>query len=468
MTRLWPDTLVGRTVVVLLLGVVISNLVGLIVYSGERFDLLLSARGRAIAERVGDAARVLEETPAERRRMVVRSLRALALRLSWSRRPVVESGRDDWHTRVVRRALTSELGEGIGEGLRLTYWNPAGGRPFPALELLRSRFGTGEPPPRLRRREMRRAVLFGSLPLADGSWLNFGVPLAVFRPFWTTRFFMVVAATTLVALIASVWAVRRASKPLSMFAAAADRLGLDVNAPPVPVSGPHEVRLASRAFNEMQRRLQSFIRDRTQMLAAISHDLRTPLTRMRLRAEFIDDAEQRSKMLADLDEMEAMIAATLSFARDDVAHEPLQVLDLAQFVSGVCKDAAAGGSAVSYQGPDQLTFKGRRSALKRLFANLIDNAVRYGTTVSVRLSPGARSLTVCVEDDGPGLPAGELERAFEPFHRAERSRSRETGGVGLGLAIVRSAARAHGGEVTLANRSEGGLRATVTLPTTTG
>ncbi|TVR78842.1 MAG: HAMP domain-containing protein [Rhodospirillales bacterium] len=307
-------------------------------------------------------------------------------------------------------------------------------------------------------------VLAGSFALGDGTWLNFATAFANLRPFWSTQFFLIIAATLLIALSASVWAVRWASRPLTTLAGAAERLGLDIGAPALSEEGPREVRLASRAFNEMQQRLQGFVRDRTQMLAAISHDLRTPITRMRLRAELVDDAEQRGKMLADLAEMEAMIAATLSFARDDPARESPEPLDLAALIQSLVADAADAGAEAHYQGPDLIGFTGRPTALKRAFGNLIDNAIAYGGSARVAAAVADQTITVTVADSGPGIPPDERDRVFEPFYRIEGSRSRETGGVGLGLAVVRSAVRAHGGEVELGDGPGGGLIVTVTLP----
>ena len=236
------------------------------------------------------------------------------------------------------------------------------------------------------------------------------------------------------------------------------------NAPALDERGPREVHRAARAFNDMQTRLRSFIDDRTRMLAAISHDLRTPITRMRLRAEFVEDDEQRRKMLADLGEMEAMIAATLSFAREDAAGEAQVPLDLADLLQSLCDAAVDAGHAASYSGARRFPFNGAPTGLKRAFGNLLDNAIKYGGVARVTLKPSEESVTVTVEDDGPGIPPEELEKVFTAFYRVEGSRSRETGGVGLGLAVVRTIVHAHGGEVALENRREGGLRAVVTLP----
>jgi hypothetical protein len=208
------------------------------------------------------------------------------------------------------------------------------------------------------------------------------------------------------------------------------------------------------------------------MLAAIGHDLRTPITRLRLRAEFMEDDEQRRKMLSDLDEMEAMVAATLAFARDDAAAEPTVPLDLAALVRTVLDEAADSRpdlpeEATAYDGPEHMTVQARPVALKRALANLVGNALAYGGAARTRLVPAAgrgAPLKLLIEDDGPGIPSAELERVFQPFHRLEGSRNRETGGSGLGLTIARNILRAHGGDVVLANRPGGGLVATASLP----
>jgi signal transduction histidine kinase len=255
-------------------------------------------------------------------------------------------------------------------------------------------------------------------------------------------------------------------------AEAADRLGRDVNSPPLPEAGPREVATAAHAFNTMAERIRRFVSDRTLMLAAISHDLRTPITRMRLRAEFVEDEEIRARMLADLAEMEAMVNASLAFARDDQAAEasvPLDLVALLRTVLDEATDAAAArGEApppVDYAGPERLTLRARPLALKRAIGNLVQNALLHGGSARVRIEPpSGGTLRLVISDDGPGIPEESLEAVFQPFRRLEGSRNRETGGTGLGLPIARNILRGHGGDVVLANRPGGGLDAIVTLP----
>lgn len=465
--RLWPVTLVGRTVAVVLIGVVVSNLIGLAVFMRERSDLLMGARGRALAERVAVATDWLEETPAAGRTHLPRGLRGPGFRFSWSPRPWVTEETHDWRIALIRDAILSEAGIQDAARLHLGLRRPGVNEPDPQLfSSGRRRFRFPPPPDGNGPGRLHQAdLLVGSLALPDGTWLNFAAFLAPVHPIWASRFFIVILGVTAVALATTAWAVRRASRPLTMLSAAAERLGLDVDAPSLAEEGPREVQTASRAFNTMQHRLQRFVRDRTQMLAAISHDLRTPITRLKLRAEFVEDEEQRRKMLGDLDDMEAMIAATLAFARDDPARERPQPLDLGALLEAVCSDVCDAGRDARYEGPARIPFNGRPAALKRAFANLVDNAVKYGTGAVVAADLSDSKVSVTVDDNGPGLADADRDRVFEPFVRADTSRSRETGGVGLGLAIVRAAVRAHAGEVKLANRSEGGLRVTVTLPT---
>jgi signal transduction histidine kinase len=303
-----------------------------------------------------------------------------------------------------------------------------------------------------------------SLQLPDQTWVNFAAADEATVPVWSFESLALIAIVLVAVIALSVFGIQRLTAPLQTLTQAAERLGRDVNAPPLPERGAADVRQALHAFNKMQGRIQRFVEDRTRMIAAISHDLRTPITRLRLRAEFIDDAEQQTKMLADLDDMETMIRSTLSFAREEANPEPRCDLDLVALLQSVCEDAPDVMLMIEPEGAGPLSYNGQPVALRRGFGNLLDNAVKYGRRASVCLSIGAEAITVTFDDDGPGLPDEELERVFRPFYRVETSRSRDTGGTGLGLPVARTVFRSHGGDVVLSNRSEGGLRATVTLP----
>jgi signal transduction histidine kinase len=304
-----------------------------------------------------------------------------------------------------------------------------------------------------------------SVRLSDDSWLNFNAPVEPPSPFWSLRFALSMVVMLLAVGILSALVVRYLTAPLASFARAAHRLGIDVKAPPLPESGPAEVRQAIQAFNQMQERLRRFVDDRTQMIAAISHDLGTPITRLRLRAEFIEDVGEQKKMLADLDDMEKMVSSALSLARDESSCEPDAMVDLRTLLQRVCDDKADDGQDVLLDaGEDPVPLSCRSAALRRALTNLIDNAAKYGHRARVSLRNTLEGVRIRIDDDGPGIPEDLHEEVFKPFRRLEASRSRETGGTGLGLTVARTIIRAHGGDLVLTNRSEGGLRVDVRLP----
>jgi signal transduction histidine kinase len=440
----WPRSLAGRTATVLLVGLVLVQVAGLTIHALDRVDLQRFQQARDVSQRVFTLWRTLAQTQGERRGAMLAEFDLPA-------------------------GLRAELGEEPSANRR--YPPP----PPPLLRLFRTE-AIMSAPPRFRPREMevsggsRPGVMHVSLRFADGQWLNLRVELPPPRPWHSETFLISFLLMTMAAAGLTLWAVRRMMRPVRDLAAAADRLGRDVNAAPLPESGPAEVATAARAFNTMAERIRRYVADRTQMLAAIGHDLKTPITRLKLRAEFLEDDEQRRKILADLDEMEAMIAATLTFARDDSAAEPSVPVDLAALCRTVLDEASDAATPeiaerIAYAGPEHLTVSARPVALKRALANLVGNAVAYGGAARLTLTPLATGvLRITVADDGPGVPEHELEGVFQPFRRLETSRNRETGGTGLGLPIARNIFRAHGGDVVLRNRREGGLEAVASLP----
>jgi signal transduction histidine kinase len=300
-------------------------------------------------------------------------------------------------------------------------------------------------------------------------WLTVTTPSEPPAPWRTPGFASAFIVMTVLGAIMIVWAVRQLTAPVRTLADAAERLGRDViNAPNLPEEGPSEIVTAAIAFNTMASRIRRFVQDRTFLLTAIGHDLRTPITRLKLRAEYMEDDEQRMKMLADLDEMESMVAATLAFGRDIAASEAVGRMDLAVLLRTILDEAADGdpghAQALSYAGPEHLAVQARPLSLKRALTNLIGNALKYGDAARVTLgTPQPKFAQISIDDDGPGIDPENTEFVFEPFRRLETSRNRETGGSGLGLSIARNIIRAHGGDITLHNRSIG-LRVTVSLP----
>jgi signal transduction histidine kinase len=223
------------------------------------------------------------------------------------------------------------------------------------------------------------------------------------------------------------------------------------------------VGVAARAFNEMQGRLRRYVDDRTAMMGAIAHDLRTPLTRLRFRIESLPE-DQRAKYASDLDQMEEMIAATLAFVRDASRPGERTPLELSSLVESLCDEMAETGRRTEVEPGEKVVLEGDPMALRRLVSNLLENAVKFGGLARARVFTDGGNAVVEIDDDGPGIPPHDTEKVFEPFYRREPSRSRQTGGIGLGLAVVRSIARGHGGDVSLVNRVGGGLTARVQLP----
>jgi len=452
MRRFLPDSIAARTALTIVVALILTQMVSALLYLLDRPEGPPVHSPRVLVERVTAIVQLVDATPAQDRPRVVRAIDDPVLRVTWQKeRPGLQPAREGAPRNFLQRRLRNELGDPKREVLlEIRRHGPPPGPPPLSM---------GPPDEPRWTHDMRLYVA-----LADGSWLVFASGEPMEGPFRLLRFALWMAGIVGVIALLSIWAARRLTAPLARFATAAERLGVDGEAEPLPEAGPRELRAATRAFNRMQERLRRFVADRTQMLAAISHDLRTPLTRLRLRAELVDDPEMQRKMLADLDEMEAMITATLAFARDDAQREPRGPLDLADLLQSLCEDRSDAGQSAEYQGPVHSVVDARSVALRRAFANLMDNAIAYGGGCRVRLAEEDGQVRVEIDDDGPGIPEDQHEKVFAPFYRLDPSRNKATGGVGLGLSTARTIVRGHGGDITLANRKDGGLRATVTLP----
>jgi len=305
-----------------------------------------------------------------------------------------------------------------------------------------------------------------ALKLNKKKWLNI-IIMAPKERFWWLMVGFGLLAIILIILIALLcaWAVKRSTVSLTDLAKAAKHLGVDINAPALTKTKNKELNEIITAFNQVQIRIRKLVVDRTQMLAAISHDLRTPITRLKLRAESLEDAKQYEKIIADLEEMEDMITSVLIFSREDACHEALEHFDLNALLESLCNDLIDTGFDILYRSEiDRLPFFGCIGALKRTFTNLINNAVKYGKRAEVYLKRKNNTITIEIDDNGPGIPEEDIAKVFEPFYRVDQSRSRKTGGTGLGLTIARDIVHAHGGDISLMNRVEGGLRVIVSLP----
>jgi signal transduction histidine kinase len=428
--KLLPRTLFVRLALLMAGGLVLTQLIGAAMHLTERQGTLRTIVRSEFAQRVAAVHRAIEsQGPGERA--------ALAERLSTPRQrlTIVDTAPEvavEGGAEFVSR-LVEVLGPEVG--LRAVTVPRQGAFAFDVYLALRS----------------------GGWLRVDGS-----APREIFA--WPVHLFGNLALMLALVIVLIWYATRMTVRPLTRLAQAAHGLGLDLQQPPLPEDGPSEVREAARAFNTMQRRIRQGIEERERFLAAVSHDLRTPVTRLRLRSELLQDEQLRERSLHDLDEMQQMLDGALDFLRGKAADEALAPLDLVALLESMVDDYAEAGHEVRLITPASARIEGRTQALRRAIGNLIDNALKYGQRAQVELQAGEDGVRIVVEDQGPGLPEEELEQVFEPFYRLESSRNRETGGVGLGLSIVRQIARKHGGDVTLANRPSGGLRATLWLP----
>jgi signal transduction histidine kinase len=425
---LWPRGLVGRVTLVLL-GAVLLEFTGSTVFyeQAETYTADDTHLART-AEQIATDMRLLEVTPLERRSTVAAMLSTSDLHLDWRLHDPLPAEIQRQHP--LHRRLGNQLELNGRTGLRLE-------------------------------RPARGGDVSGVLPLNDGSLLHFTVPAMLARHA-VTRGLLSAAVLAGCVLLTAAMLVRTLSLPLRALSRIADAIG---RGPPVlvPERGPREVRHLARALNAMQDRINRLISDRTEALAAVSHDLRTPLARLRLRVGFLDDPDTQAPIEADLDEMEAMVGSVLSYLAGEGDAEAKRTIDLAALLSTLVDEASDTGWDARYVGPDHLPVRLRPLATKRVLANLLSNALNYAGNAVVTLSREPGRVCVRVEDDGPGIPEAELDRVLTPFYRLEASRSRATGGLGLGLAIVQREVLRDNGVLTLANRTEGGLRVEIRL-----
>ena len=450
--RTFASSLFARMALILFAGLLAAQLTSIWLQWGERATVVSQARGLNFSDRLAEAVRLLEaETPARR------AATAAALQSSDLRVTLINDDQVSPHSPrgQIQATLAARLGSereirSVGGGL-------GGGMGMGGGGMQR---GGG-----MQQGGQQQGLRSFEVRLNDGQWVR----IAAVRendapPALPTDLITQLLITLLIVSAVAMIAVRQATRPLQQLAQAADTLGRDLDAPPLAEAGPAETRRAAQAFNRMQARIKRLVDERARALAAVSHDLRTPLTRLRLRTELVIDDQLRDQMAADLDSMAAMIDATLDYLRGLQDSEAVRKIDMNALLQSLSADAAVLGKAISVDGAAQAPYSGRLSALRRALQNLIDNAIKYGHSATIRIEDDDATLRLIVEDEGPGIPPAELARVTEPYYRPDTSRSRETGGVGLGLSIVSDIALLHGGELLLANRASGGLRATLVLP----
>ena len=449
--KLLPRSLSGRITLVLVGGFLAVQLLTTAIHISDREALVYRIGTSQAATRIADAVRAIEAAAPPDRGRIMRALSDDRLRLRPADRPGGAGAtiEDDELARAARDALTQALDAGA------------------AFTLLDARLVHQDTNSWFEREFRQRpgVSLQVSIGLRDGTAVTAESLAPPRQTQWVLRLLRNLAIVDGVMILLCFFAVRLVTRPLSTLARAAEELGRNIERPPLPETGAVELARAARALNTMQDRLRRYVDTRLKVLGAMSHDLKTPITRMRLRAEMLDDADARTRFTRDLESMQQMVDSALGYMRGlSDAGEALSAVDLNALIASLSEDARDAGHAVSVNGVLLRTVPGRAQALRRCLQNLLDNAVIYGERADVSLRDDGHSVSIAIADQGPGIPEGELERVFDPFYRVEGSRNRNTGGSGLGLAIARNIAQAHGGSLSLRNRTQGGLEALLVLP----
>jgi two-component system, OmpR family, sensor kinase len=435
----WPDTIVTRTVLVLLTGLVVFHLASIWAYQiGVSSEVDVTNETR-LAERLFTIKRAIEQRPPAEREELAHWLSGGPLEVHWSAAQLTAEG-------------AHGLADNSGLRQRLVELAPELQRTDIALHVPPAEQGGSDP-----------HLLLVSLRLGDGSWINYSVAKlghghASMRG--------IVLSTSLMALgvmLVSLLILRNVTRPLRACAEAAENLYRGAGPQMLTVAGPREVHHLASAFNEMQKRVKRLVDDRTLTLAAISHDLKSPLARLNLRVERIADPDVRQAMEADISEMLAMVDSTLDFLKGDFAASEMRSLDLAAMLESICDDLVDQGHNVTLHQTGDTVLRGRPLALKRAFANLIGNAVKYGGSAQVTVGGSANEIAVTIIDHGPGIPPGDREAVFTPFFRGMPYRDTELGGAGLGLTVARTVIHAHGGDLALSDAKGSGLKVAVRL-----
>lgn len=466
----WRRSLAAQFIGFTLLALVVSQVLTFSISWDERTKALHTAMKSEFFSRCASVTRLMESVPEPLREQAL-----LASETSYSRFWLSTEEPADanaWRARAateLTRPIENFIDLAGKYGLRP---NPNAGRQLSKDVATANATETWATPPAVLWSQPQPAkfVYFGghngyglTVKLDDGVWLNTAFYKADSDQWWGLKSITSLGMTALILSLIGVFIASRIARPLRRLAVSAEALGRGENLPPLPEEGPDDIRRTAEAFNRMQERLHRFVDDRTRMLAAIGHDLRTPLTSLRLRAEFVKDADIQQKMLSTIDELQSMTEAAISFARGESTAEETRAIELEALVGSICDDLADLGLPVEYIEGPKTTYRCRPDGLRRAVRNLAENAARYGGHAKVYIRHSPTTIDIVVEDNGPGIPEGMREKVFAPFFRLEASRSRDTGGVGLGLSIARAIARQHGGDIQL-TPNDPGLKAIISLP----
>lgn len=477
---LLPDSLFGRLFAAIVGVIALLLVVVVLLILRERRDFALLQDAASTAGDIAQISQYLAQLPPDQRDSSIAQLRDERMsveEMRGPRRPPDERG-PEVDPMAQERELAAKVRQQLGDAYRVST-SPPRAPPDQVISLQRGH-GPGPPPPGPRGSDFAPeghppdgppgpggpggpGRLFDvTVAFADGGHVVFRTAAPRGVPPLRRQIFVELAILTAALSVVLYVMTRTITRPLARLERAADAIGRGAQSVGLKEEGARELRGATRAFNAMQDRLRRYLDSRTRVLAAISHDLRTPLTRLRLRVESIEDESLRARCTADLDEMASMVSAALGMFRGLNDEEAAAPVDMNELVSGLAGEFIELGGEVAVEG-SAAPYVGKRLALKRCLGNLVLNAIQYGQRATIRVEDG-ETLIVRVIDAGEGIPPEMLDQVFEPFFRLESSRSRDTGGTGLGLSIARDIALAHGGALTLRNRAEGGLEAVLELP----
>ncbi len=475
--RLVPGSLNGRLLTAMVLGVLLAQLASTVIWIQQidrDKEQLADRMARDLAESVASTVIHFKALPSQYRHLVLSQLRDMGgtrFFVSLNKELIrIDDIEDSRLKQIVLDRFTEGLRKRLGNQveMQISFSRPQ------TLHVFNNKTMLLDLPPRWAQHSLiydplSPPILVAQLKLNEGEWFYLAALLpkpdllsqSEYLPADRLLFLALLLA---ILLVLGGLLVRWLSRPLAKLAQAAERLGKDIDGPSLKERGPLEIQATARAFNRMQQRLQRFIEDRERLFSAISHDLKTPITRLRLRAEMLDSSDDRERFGRDLEELERMVSGALECARGTDIHEQVQPIDIMALVESLQDNAAVLGHRVTIVGEVGPPFWGKPMALKRCLSNLIDNAIFYGQSAEVELRNSADNLEFFIRDRGPGIPESSLDQVFEPYYRLESSRNRYTGGTGLGLSIARNIAHAHGGELKLSNCEKGGLQVHLRLP----
>ncbi|OOY07013.1 ATP-binding protein [Thioclava sp. F36-7] len=456
----WKRSLRAETSAILVIAMLLSHLAGYLIYTTDRRDAIEITEAVDIAERAAGISRLLRDLPPSWRAEVIKLSDSRTFRVWTTAVPIFEANNPTEDEINVRTYLRTQVPR-ISDHEMYVAFIKKGGRSIKVPDFdLSSR--SGSPSSAIDNPEDGPGIAI-TIRHQDNEWINFLGVISTPKSFLPELVLSNLVSAVFGIVIVAFWLVGRVTNPLKNLAEAAEGLGQDLYRPELDSSGPKEVAVAADAVNRMQRRLVRLIQGRTELLAAISHDLRTPLTQLRLRLELTEPSKHRDKAFEAIDDMDSTIGTFLAFARAEHESENRSLVDLGALVASICDDLADCGAAIECDCESGVLLNCKPQSIKRAILNLIDNALKYGVEARVTVAKKAKIISVTVKDRGPGIPETEMEAMFRPFHRGSNQINLQKGGSGLGLSIALAIIEDHGGDINFKNRAGGGLVVTVKL-----